>query len=89
MHSARMQQEAGFATVSLGCCLAFPGESAIDILGKADKLMYAAKRDGKNRLCALALSLPWPRPLSSRQSASACQTGNPDRHNSRLSRKSR
>jgi diguanylate cyclase (GGDEF)-like protein len=52
MHSTRMQQEAGFGvTLSLGCCLAFPGESAIDILGKADKLMYVAKRDGKNRLC--------------------------------------
>ena len=52
MQSMRMQQEAGFGvSVSLGCCLAFPGESAIDILGKADKLMYAAKRDGKNRLC--------------------------------------
>ena len=52
LHSTRMQQEAGFGvTVSLGCCLAFPGESAIDILGKADKLMYAAKRAGKNRLC--------------------------------------
>ena len=51
-HSARMQQEAGFAiTVSLGCCLAFPGESALDILGRADKLMYQAKREGKNRLC--------------------------------------
>lgn len=51
-HSARMQQEAGFAiTVSLGCCLAFPGESAVDILGKADTLMYQAKREGKNRLC--------------------------------------
>lgn len=50
--SPRMQQEAGFGvTVSLGCCLAFPGESSIDILGKADKLMYTAKQEGKNRLC--------------------------------------
>jgi PleD family two-component response regulator len=59
MHSTRMQQEAGFAiTVSLGCCLAFPGESAIDILGKADKLMYAAKRDGKTAVCASAGAQP-------------------------------
>ncbi|WP_374555607.1 GGDEF domain-containing protein [Aquitalea pelogenes] len=51
-HSTRMQQEAGIAiTLSLGCCLAFPGESAVDILGKADTLMYQAKREGKNRLC--------------------------------------
>lgn len=50
--SVRMQREAGFGvTMSLGCCLAFPGESAIEILGKADELMYTAKRAGRNRLC--------------------------------------
>lgn len=45
----RINSEAGFnITISMGCCLAFPGEAAVDILNKADKLMYDAKLGGKN-----------------------------------------
>ncbi|MDO9597428.1 MAG: diguanylate cyclase [Azoarcus sp.] len=38
-------------TVSIGACLAGPGESLETILHRADQALYAAKAEGRNRLC--------------------------------------
>jgi len=50
-HNPRMRAETGLSvTLSLGCCAAVAGENPIDLLGRADQLMYQAKQMGKNRV---------------------------------------
>ncbi len=39
-------------TVSIGACVATPGENITDTIERADKLMYAAKKGGRNRVSA-------------------------------------
>lgn len=39
-------------TVSIGTCVATPGENITDTIERADKLMYAAKKGGRNRVSA-------------------------------------
>lgn len=39
-------------TVSIGTCVATPGENIIDTIDRADKLLYAAKKGGRNRVSA-------------------------------------
>ncbi|MDO9560144.1 MAG: diguanylate cyclase [Bradyrhizobium sp.] len=39
-------------TVSIGACAATPGENITDTIERADKLMYAAKKAGRNRISA-------------------------------------
>lgn len=41
-------------TVSLGATLALPDESPRELLARADKLLYQAKREGRNRLACAA-----------------------------------
>lgn len=38
-------------TVSIGACLAYPGDSLETILHRADQALYKAKAEGRNRLC--------------------------------------
>jgi len=38
-------------TVSIGACLAYPGDSLVTILHRADQALYKAKAEGRNRLC--------------------------------------
>jgi diguanylate cyclase len=38
-------------TFSAGVALRRPGESRTEIIERADKAMYQAKRAGKNRVC--------------------------------------
>jgi len=39
-------------TVSIGACVAGPAENIIDTIERADKLLYAAKKGGRNRVSA-------------------------------------
>jgi len=39
-------------TVSLGLATYRAGESPVSLVDRADKAMYQAKQDGRNRLCA-------------------------------------
>jgi len=39
-------------TVSIGACVAEPGENIVDTIERADKLLYAAKKGGRNRVSA-------------------------------------
>lgn len=39
-------------TVSIGACVAGPAENIIDTIQRADKLLYAAKKGGRNRVSA-------------------------------------
>ena len=41
-----------FVTVSIGTCVATPAENITDTIERADKLMYAAKKGGRNRVWA-------------------------------------
>lgn len=45
-----LPEETGI-TVSIGACLARPGEPLEAILHRADQALYAAKAEGRNRLC--------------------------------------
>ncbi|KAF1066315.1 MAG: Diguanylate cyclase DosC [Pseudomonas citronellolis] len=49
----RVEGQAVPLSISLGCATLASGESAEDLLRRADSALYAAKRDGRNRLaCA-------------------------------------
>jgi len=43
-----------FATISLGVCSKIPveGDNPADFLNEADKLLYSAKKNGKNQVCS-------------------------------------
>lgn len=45
-------------TCSFGIAKAHPGEGLWDVIGRADKILYAAKRAGRNRTFAEGLQLP-------------------------------
>ncbi|OHX12662.1 hypothetical protein BI347_03450 [Chromobacterium sphagni] len=52
-------------TVSIGAAMRQPAESDIDeVLGRADKLLYQAKRTGRNRICSDLDILPADLPVS-------------------------
>lgn len=38
------------ATISIGACLALPGEAPAEILARADALLYRSKREGRDRV---------------------------------------
>jgi diguanylate cyclase (GGDEF)-like protein len=38
-------------TVSIGCAMAKPNETGAKLLGRADDMLYAAKKAGRNRVC--------------------------------------
>ncbi len=38
-------------TVSIGCAVARPDESATELLKRTDEMLYVAKRSGRNRVC--------------------------------------
>ena len=40
-------------TVSVGCAIARPNETAAELMKRTDDLLYAAKRSGRNRVCCL------------------------------------
>ena len=46
------QPEAGRVTLSLGVAQLAPGESICSLIERADKALYRAKREGRNRVCA-------------------------------------
>ncbi|MBN2574496.1 MAG: diguanylate cyclase [Deltaproteobacteria bacterium] len=38
-------------TISIGCALARSSEPAAELMKRADEMLYAAKRSGRNRVC--------------------------------------
>jgi diguanylate cyclase (GGDEF)-like protein len=47
----RSESESLRVTVSIGCAVAQPNETAAELLKRADEMLYAAKRGGRNRVC--------------------------------------
>jgi diguanylate cyclase (GGDEF)-like protein len=45
-------------TVSVGAAMAFPGEGPVALVERADRLMYASKRSGRNRVTSEAGLVP-------------------------------
>lgn len=45
-------------TVSIGAVLAVPGDTAADVVDRADRLMYASKRSGRNLVTSINGRLP-------------------------------
>jgi diguanylate cyclase (GGDEF)-like protein len=43
--------EALRVTVSIGCAVAKPSETAFALLKRTDEMLYAAKHGGRNRVC--------------------------------------
>ncbi|QEY31207.1 PAS domain S-box protein [Synechococcus sp. RSCCF101] len=62
-------------TLSIGLALASPGDSSDDVLARADRLLYEAKRQGRDRIVAAE---PQESPLDGKLSPSA-ESGSPSR----------
>lgn len=50
-HEFTFQNERIAVTISIGCALLVDDEGANDIIGRADGMLYEAKRSGRNRVC--------------------------------------
>lgn len=59
----RAAEAIGAVTVSLGLALGEPGESIDGLLARADSALYAAKRNGRNRLCVSPVSASAAQPF--------------------------
>jgi diguanylate cyclase len=57
----RISQPVGIVTLSGGVAELCPGESADDLIGRADEALCRAKQGGRNRIES-ALTPPAPRP---------------------------
>lgn len=47
-------KDIGIVTVSIGAACHYPGESADEFVGRCDRALYTAKKDGKNRVVTVS-----------------------------------